>query len=165
MSLAWVVRITRRKSSRSSAQLPRTCTKVLTDMDNNSRHRCSVIMVGRMETAVLVLLLIMESWGWNRGLGRRERILWLKHDMAVCLEGGTVTPDLCRYHLSKDLIYRLRASTQDTIRATLSPRPRHSRLRLLISMYSPSGEWAAWRTGSMAQAYRMSPQSHKLRRA
>jgi hypothetical protein len=58
MNLAWAGRITRRRSSRFSARLLRTCNRVLMDMDmdkdnsNLNRRKCNVSMEGHMETAV-----------------------------------------------------------------------------------------------------------------
>ena len=151
MNLACVARITRRRFSRFSARLLRICIRVPTGMDNSSSsmRKCNVSMVGRTETAVLVLLLTTGSWDWSRELGKREHIQWLKHGMAVCLEGGTATPDRCLYRPSKHLIYLPRTNTQVTIPATPNPKLRRSRLHLLISTYNLSGEWAAWRIGTM----------------
>jgi hypothetical protein len=156
MNLVWVDRIIRRRSSRFKGRLLRIWGRGVmgrgrdtdTSNINSNRRKCNVSMVDHTETAVLVLLLTMGSWGWNRGPGKREHTQWLKDGMAACLEGGTVTLDPCLYHLSKHLIYRLKANIQDTIPATPNLRLRLSRLHLLITMYSHSGEWVAWRTGT-----------------
>jgi hypothetical protein len=117
-------------------------------MDNSSRRKRNVSMVDRTETAALVLLLTTGSWDWSRELGKKEHIQWLKDGTAVCLEGGTVTPDPCLYHPSKHPIYSLKTNPQGTIPATPNRRPRRSRLHRLISTYNLSGEWAAWKPGT-----------------
>ena len=99
---------------------------------------------------------------WNRELGIREHIRWLKGDMAVCLEGGIAMPDLCHYRLSKHHIYHHRAIILVTNLAIPNRNRQPSHLHPHITTPNLSGEWERWSLGKIPRVCRTNHPMLKL---